>query len=62
MVILQHTGSLPLNRQVVVVLASSIIKASSTALIALFRILSRPTTFLIGSFCIASFISFIVTV
>ena len=61
-VTLQHSGSLPLNRQVVAVLANSIVKASNAVLITLFRILSRPTTFLVGSFCIASFISFIITV
>ena len=61
-VILQHSGSLPLSKQVVAVLASGIIKASNAALIALFKILSRPTAFLIGSFRIVSFISFIITV
>ena len=59
---LQHSGSLPLSKQVVVVLASGIIKAFNAALIALFKILFRPTTFLIKSFRIASFISFIITV
>ena len=61
-VTLQHSGSLPLSRQVVAVLASSVVKASEAALIALFRILSRPTTFPVRSFRIASFISFIITV
>ena len=61
-VTLQHSGSLPLNKQVVVVLASSVIKAFNTALIALFKILFRPTTFLIKSFHIVFFISFIITV
>ena len=59
---LQYSSSLPLNRQVVAVLANSVVKAFNTALIALFRILFRPTTFLLGSFHIASFISFIITV
>ena len=53
---------MPLSRQVVVVLANGVVKASDIALIVLFRILSRSTAFLIRSFCIASFISFIVTV
>ena len=61
-VILQHSGSLFLSRQVVVVLANGVIKAFNAALIALFKILSRPITFLIESFRIVSFISFIVTV
>ena len=61
-IILQYSSSLPLSRQIVVILASSIIKTSNTVLIALFKILFRPTTFRIGSFCIASFIFFIVTV
>jgi len=51
-----------LSRQVVAILASGIVKISNAALIALFGILSGPTAFLVGSFCIASFISFIVTV
>ena len=59
---LQHSGSLPLNKQVIAVLASGVIKAFNTVLIALFKILFRPTTFLIGSFRIVSFIFFIVTV
>ena len=59
---LQHSNSLPLSRQVIVVLTNSVIKAFNAALITLFKILFRPTTFLIGSFYIASFISFIVTV
>ena len=61
-VTLQHFSSLPLSRQVVAILASGVVKASNTALIALFKILFRPTAFLIRSFCIASFISFIITV
>ena len=61
-VTLQHSSSLPLNRQVIIVLTSGVIKAFDTALIALFKILSRPTTFLVGSFCIASFIFFVITV
>ena len=59
---LQYSSSLPLNRQVVVVLVNSIIKAFNTALIALFKILFRPTIFLVGSFCIASFIFFSETI
>ena len=59
---LQYSGSLPLSRQVVTVLASSVVKAFNAALIALFKILFRPTTFPVGSFCIVSFISFIITV
>ena len=59
---LQHSSSLPLSRQVVAVLASSIIKAFNAALIALFKILSGPTTFLIESFHIAFFIFFIITI
>ena len=61
-VILQHSSSLPLSRQVIAVLASGIVKASNTALITLFRILSGPTAFPVGSFRIVSFISFVVTV
>ena len=61
-VTLQHSSSLPLSKQVIVVLASSIIKAFNTALITLFRILFRPTAFPVGSFRIVSFISFIITV
>ena len=61
-VILQYFSSLPLSKQVIAVLASSVVKAFNIALIALFKILFRPTTFLVGSFCIASFIFFIVTV
>ena len=61
-VTLQHSGSLPLSRQVVVVLASGVVKAFNAALITLFRILSGPTTFPVKSFHIASFIFFIVTV
>jgi hypothetical protein len=45
-----------------VVLASSIATASNTTLIALFRILSNPTTLLVGSFRIISFISFSKTI
>ena len=59
---LQYSSSLPLSRQVVIVLASGVIKASNIALIALFRILSGPITFLVKSFRIASFIFFIITV
>ena len=61
-VTLQYSGSLPSNRQVVIVLASGVVKASNAALIALFGILSGPTAFLVRSFCIASFISFIITI
>ena len=61
-VTLQYSSNLPLSKQVVVALASGVIKAFDTALIALFKILSGPTAFLIRSFCIASFISFIITV
>ena len=61
-VILQYSNSLSLSRQVITVLASGIVKASDIALIALFRILFRPTTFPVGSFCIVSFIFFIITV
>ena len=53
---------MPLSRQIVAVLASGIIKASNAVLIALFRILFRPTAFPVKSFCIVSFISFIITV
>ena len=61
-VTLQYSSSLPLSRQVIVVLTNSVIKAFNAALITLFKILFRPTAFLIGIFCIASFIFFIVTV
>ena len=61
-VTLQHFSSLLLNKQIVVVLVSGVIKAFNAVLIALFRILFRPTAFSIKSFCIASFISFIVIV
>jgi hypothetical protein len=61
-VTLQYSSSLPLSRQVIAVLASGVVKASNTALIVLFKILSGPTAFLVGSFCIAFFISFVVTV
>ena len=61
-IILQYSSSLPLSRQVVIVLASGVVKAFNTALIALFKILFGPTTFPVGSFRIASFISFIITV
>ena len=44
------------------VLASSIAIASNAALIALFRILSGPAALLVGSFYIASFISFSETI
>ena len=40
------------------VLVSGVATASNIALIALFRILSSPATLLVGSFRIASFISF----
>ena len=46
------------GRQVVAVFTKGIVIASNAALIALFRILSGPAAFLIGSFCIVSFISF----
>ena len=59
---LQHSSSLPLSRQVVVILASSVVKAFNTALITLFKILFRPTAFPVGSFCIAFFLFFIITV
>ena len=59
---LQHSSRLFLRRQVVAALISSIATASNTALIALFRILSGPVTLLIGSFYIASFISFSETI
>ena len=39
-------------------LVSGIAITSTAALIALFRILSSPSTLLVGSFCIVSFISF----
>ena len=61
-VTLQYSSSLPLSRQIVVVLASSIVKAFNIVLIALFKILFRPITFLVKSFHIVSFISFIITV
>ena len=61
-VTLQHSNSLPSSRQVVAVLASGVVKASNAALIALFKILSRLTTFPVRSFCIVFFIFFIVTV
>ena len=51
-----------LSKQVVIVLINSVVKAFNAALIALFKILFRPTAFLVESFCIAFFISFIVTV
>ena len=53
---------MPLSKQVVIVLASSVVKVFNTALIVLFRILFRPTAFPIRNFRITSFISFIVTV
>ena len=59
---LQYSSSLPLSRQVIIVLANSVVKTFNIALIILFRILFGPTTFPIKSFYIASFISFIVTV
>ena len=55
---LQHSGRLPLRRQVVTALASSIAIASNAVLITLFRILSSLTALLIGSFCIVFFIFF----
>ena len=61
-VTLQYSSSLPLSRQVITVLINSIVKASNIALITSFRILFRPTTFLVGNFHIASFIFFIITV
>ena len=59
---LQHSSRLPLRRQVVVALASSVATVFNTVLIALFRIPSSPTTLLIGSFHIVFFISFGVTI
>ena len=53
---------MPLSRQIIIILASSVIKVFNIVLIALFRILFRPTAFLLRSFCIASFISFVITV
>ena len=47
---------------IIIVLASSVVKAFNTALITLFKILSRPTAFPVRSFRITSFISFIITV
>ena len=44
------------------VLASGVVTAFNTALIALFRILFSPAALLVGSFHIASFISFSVTI
>ena len=61
-IILQYSSSLPLSRQVIAVLANNIVKTFNVVLIALFKILFKPTAFLIGSFCIVSFISFIITV
>ena len=59
---LQHFSRLPLKRQVVIALASSIATAFNAALIALFRILSGPVALLVGSFRIVSFISFSMTI
>ena len=59
---LQHSGRLPLRRQVVAALASGIATASNTALIASFRILSSLAALLVGSFRIISFISFSKTI
>ena len=55
---LQYSSRLLLRRQVVAALVNGIAMASTAALIALFRILFSPTALLIGSFYIASFISF----
>ena len=51
---------MPLSRQVIAVLANSVIKAFNITLITLFRILFRLTAFLLKSFYIAFF--FVVTV
>ena len=59
---LQYSNRLSLRRQVVAALASGVATASTAALIVLFRILSSPTTLLIKSFRIVSFISFNETV
>ena len=59
---LQHFSSLPLSKQIIAVLASNIVKAFNIVLIVLFKILFRPTTFPVKSFCIAFFIFFVVTV
>ena len=59
---LQYSNSLPLSKQVIAVLTNSVVKASNTVLIALFKILSRPTAFSVESFYIVSFISFIITI
>ena len=59
---LQYSSRLLLRRQVVTVLISGIATAFNAALIALFKILFSPATLLIGSFHIASFISFSETI
>ena len=55
---LKYLGSLPLQRHAIAALVSGVTITSTAALIALFRILSSPGTLLVGSFYIASFISF----
>ena len=57
-VALRHLGSSHLWRHAVVALASGVAIASAAALIALFGILSSPSTLPVGSFCMVSFISF----
>ena len=57
-VTLKHLGSSPLWRHAVAALASGVAIASAAALIASFRILSGPGALPVGSFCMASFISF----
>ena len=59
---LQYSGILLLRRQVIAVFTKGIVTASNIALIALFRILSGLAALLIGSFRIASFISFSETI
>jgi hypothetical protein len=57
-VALRHLSSLSLWRHTVAALVSGVAITSAAALIALFRILSSPGTLPVGSFYMASFISF----
>jgi len=57
-VVLRHLGSLPLWRHAVAALISGAANSSDAALIVLFGILSGPGVLSVGSFCMASFISF----
>ena len=57
-VTLKYLDSSSLWRHAIIALVSSITITSVTTLITLFRILSSPSTLLVGSFYIVSFISF----